>query len=144
MPALLRDSPFDPWAVLADYAKRADLKGKAGATASFVGTLRDFNQGEDVRGVWLEHYPAMTQKYLDDLVAKATAQWPLLEMLVIHRFGYIRVGEPIVLVAAFAAHRQAAFDACREVMEALKKNAPFWKREDTAAGPRWVKPEGER
>ena len=142
MPAQLQDGPFDPWAVLADYSKR--LGAKAGATASFVGTLRDFNQGQAVRGVWLEHYPAMTQKYLDDLVADATARWPLLDMLVIHRFGYIDVGEPIVLVAAFAAHRQAAFDACREVMEALKKNAPFWKREDTASGPRWVLPEGER
>lgn len=143
MPALLQDGPFDPWAILADYAKRADLAGKAGATASFVGTLRDFNQGAAVHGVFLEHYPAMTQKYLDDLIANAKAQWPLLELLVIHRFGHVGVGEPIVLVAAFAAHRQAAFDACREVMEALKKNAPFWKREETAAGPRWVKPDGE-
>jgi len=144
MPALLQDGPFDPWAMLADYARRGDIQGKAGATASFVGTLRDFNQGHAVQGVWLEHYPAMTQKYLDELVARATARWSLLEMLVIHRFGYIDVGEPIVLVTAFAAHRQAAFDACREVMEALKKDAPFWKREETAAGPRWVLPEGER
>ena len=104
----------------------------------FIGTMRDANDGEAVRGLTLEHYPGMTERYLQRSVESAFQQWPLLDALVIHRVGALQPNDPMVLVAVWAAHRAAAFAACRFLMEELKSKAPFWKREDTAAGPHWV------
>lgn len=141
MPVFLREQPFDPWPELSDYSAAAHLQGKVGATSAFIGTMRDFNQGVPVSAMVLEHYPEMTQKYLEALCARAAAQWELLDSLVIHRYGSIAIGAPIVLVAVWSAHRQAAFAACHYIMEDLKTRAPFWKREQTDRGPRWVAPE---
>lgn len=131
------DAPFNPWQILQDY--QAAKPGRFGATTSFVGSLRDFNQGDDdVQGMFLEHYPGMTEKYLHRIAATACERWSLLDALIIHRVGAIDIGEPIVLVAAWAAHRDAAFLACRYLIDELKSQAPFWKRERLSGGERWV------
>ncbi len=109
-----------------------------GAVVSFVGYVRDFNDGREVAGMFLEHYPGMTEKALGKIVAQAEERWPLLGLEVLHRVGALEPGEPIVFVGVTSAHRQAAFDACNFVMDYLKTRAPFWKKENTAEGPRWV------
>ena len=109
-----------------------------GAVVSFVGYVRDFNDGQAVVGMFLEHYPGMTEKSLGNIVDEAHARWPLLKLEVLHRIGTLEPGEPIVFVGVTSAHRQAAFDACAFVMDYLKTRAPFWKKEQTATGPRWV------
>ncbi|WP_028240598.1 molybdopterin synthase catalytic subunit MoaE [Stutzerimonas azotifigens] len=109
-----------------------------GAVAVFVGYVRDFNDGREVAGMFLEHAPGMTEKALERIVAEAQARWPLLGVEVIHRVGELEPGAPIVFVGVTSAHRDAAFDACRFVMDYLKTRAPFWKKEDTPDGPRWV------
>jgi molybdopterin synthase catalytic subunit len=135
----LRDAPFDPLAELGRYqASQSELQGRYGATAIFIGTMRDYNEDESVSRMLLEHYPGMTEQYLQRIVETAGREWPLLDALVIHRVGELRPNDPIVLVAVWSAHRAAAFAACQFIMEELKSKAPFWKREDTAAGARWV------
>lgn len=109
-----------------------------GAVASFVGYVRDYNDGQDVRGMFLEHYPGMTEKALQKIVIEAEQRWPLLRVEVLHRVGRLQPGEPIVFVGTASAHRQAAFDACNFIMDYLKTRAPFWKKEDTPEGERWV------
>lgn len=139
MAVSLLEAPFDPWRELSRHeAGQAGLAAKFGATASFVGTLRDFNEGDTVHGMFLEHYPGMTEKALEQIAAEAAGRWPLLDCLVIHRVGHIEPGEAIVLVAVWTSHRGDAFDACRHIMEALKSRAPFWKRETLQRGQRWV------
>ena len=135
----VRGEAFEPWRELERYQVES-LQGSAafGATAAFVGTMRDFNEGDDVRGMHLEHYPGMTEKHLGEIVRGAAKQFGLLDALVIHRVGNIAPGDPIVLVAVWSAHRAAAFSACRSVMEALKSQAPFWKKETLADRERWV------
>ena len=136
----LRATPFEPLAELAGYqaALAEHRRGQYGATAIFIGTLRDMNDGEAVRGMTLEHYPGMTERQLQRIVASAYRQWPLLDALVMHRVGTLQPNDPIVLIAVWAERRAAAFAACRFLIEELKSTAPFWKREDTAAGPHWV------
>lgn len=136
----LRDQPFAPLTELADYQARLNerLSGQYGATAIFIGAMRDFNDGDAVQRMTLEYYPGMTERQLERIVATAGEKWPLLEALVIHRVGTLQPNDPIVLVAVWSAHRTAAFAACRSIMEELKAKAPFWKREDMAAGSRWV------
>jgi molybdopterin synthase catalytic subunit len=109
-----------------------------GAVASFVGLVRDANDGTDVSGMTLEHYPGMTEKALEDICAQAHARWSLIDTLVIHRVGALKPGERIVLVGVSSAHRGEAFEACEFIMDYLKTRAPFWKREDTPHGSRWV------
>lgn len=109
-----------------------------GAVATFVGYVRDYNDGQDVRGMFLEHYPGMTEKALAGIVSEAEQRWPLLRVEVLHRVGQLQPGEPIVFVGTASAHRQAAFDACNFIMDYLKTRAPFWKREATPEGERWV------
>lgn len=109
-----------------------------GAVAGFVGYVRDYNEGAEVAGMFLEHYPGMTEKALEKIVEEARTRWPLLNAMVIHRVGDLAPGEPIVFVGIASAHRQAAFDACSFIMDYLKTRAPFWKREATPAGERWV------
>ncbi len=137
MPALLRDNIFNPWDEIQRYQKQLQA-GQYGATASFVGTMRDFNIGDSVSHMTLEHYPAMTQHFLDTLCQQCIQDFELNDCLIIHRFGEIRPNEPIVLTVAWSAHRAAAFDACRYLMEELKSKAPFWKKEVTQQGERWV------
>ncbi len=116
---------------------RAGLS-EAGAVAAFLGTVRDIHGEERVEGLELEHYPGMTERALEEIEARARARWPLLGVLVIHRVGPLRPQEQIVLVAVASRHRQAAFEACEYIMDYLKTRAPFWKKEDTPQGPRWV------
>ena len=111
---------------------------KIGAVASFVGVVRDLNEGADVATMALEHYPGMTEKALEAIVAQAKARWDLYEVLVIHRVGDLRPTDQIVLVVVTSAHRGEAFAACEFVMDYLKTQAPFWKKETTPAGTRWV------
>ena len=133
---------FDPWRELAAYqAQMPDAAGRFGATAVFVGNLRDFNQGQTIGGMTLEHYPGMTEAYLEKISAEARNRWALLDTLVIHRYGPLTLGDPIVLVAVWSAHRDPAFAACRYLIDELKTRAPFWKHELTSEGGRWVKPE---
>ncbi len=138
MPALLLDRLFNPWDEIQDFQAKQLQSGHFGATASFVGSMRDFNINESVSHMTLEHYPAMTQHYLDKLCQQCKQKFELDDCLIVHRFGDIRPGEPIVLTAAWSAHRAQAFDACRFLMEELKARAPFWKKEVTEAGERWV------
>ena len=101
--------------------------------------MRDFNQGEHVKGLALEHYPGMTEKALANIVAEARGRWPLQECTLIHRIGELLLGDQIVLVVVSSAHREAAFEACHFIMDFLKTRAPFWKKELTADGvQRWV------
>ncbi len=138
----LRAEPFDPWQEIgAHLAAHPAFAGKYGATAIFIGTLRDFNEGRRVEEMALEHYPGMTEKYLEKITAEAQAKWEILDALVIHRHGRLRLNEPIVLVAIWSAHRQNAFDACRYIIDILKTRAPFWKQERTQEGLRWVSPQ---
>jgi molybdopterin synthase catalytic subunit len=109
-----------------------------GAVVSFVGTVRDMNDGSTVSEMELEHYPGMTEQALTDIVALANARWPLLGALVIHRVGPLLPLEQIVLVACAAAHRGEAFAACEFIIDYLKTDAPFWKKEQTPEGARWV------
>lgn len=126
---------FDPGLELnAMHAANAGV----GAVVSFVGYVRDFNDGRDVSGMFLEHFPGMTEKALGKIADEACQRWPLLKVEVLHRIGRLEPGEPIVFVATSSAHRQAAFDACAFIMDYLKTRAPFWKQEDTPEGPRWV------
>jgi len=138
MPAILLDTIFNPWDELQRYQSKHLQAGHFGATATFVGSMRDFNINESVSHMTLEHYPAMTQHYLDKLCESSAQIFELDDCLIIHRFGDIRPGEPIVLTAAWSPHRAQAFDACRHLMDELKSNAPFWKKEVTDDGERWV------
>ena len=138
MPAILLDQLFNPWDEIQRFQGEHLQSGHYGATASFVGTMRDFNIDDSISRMRLEHYPAMTQHYLDKLCNRCCEKYTLDDALIIHRFGDIYPGEPIVLTAAWSAHRAQAFDACRFLMEELKKRAPFWKKEVTADGERWV------
>jgi molybdopterin synthase catalytic subunit len=109
-----------------------------GALVSFVGYVRDFNVGQDVHGLFLEHYPGMTEKALAAIEAEARQRWPLLAVSIVHRVGELAPGAPIVFVGVASAHRQAAFDACAFIMDYLKTRAPFWKKELGDQGSQWV------
>ena len=109
-----------------------------GALASFTGLVRDANDGSAVSSMTLEHYPGMTEKALADICAQAHSRWDLIDTLVIHRVGALKPGDRIVLVGVTSAHRGEAFAACEFIMDYLKTRAPFWKREDTPGGARWV------
>ena len=119
----------------------AALRGndpRVGAVASFIGTVRDVNEGASVSAMTLEHYPGMTEKALQAIVDEARGRFDILDALVIHRVGELAPTDQIVLVAVTSAHRGDAFDACRFIMDYLKMRAPFWKREATPQGARWV------
>ncbi len=135
----IRNTAFDPWQAVRDFqSKLSGQAGKYGATATFVGTMRDFNQGDRVEQMTLEHYPEMTEKCLKEISQKASERWDIIDSLVIHRVGDLQPNEPIVLVAVWSAHRAAAFEACRYLIEELKSNAPFWKREQLGQQSRWL------
>ncbi|CAG9202628.1 molybdopterin synthase catalytic subunit [Paraburkholderia caribensis] len=111
---------------------------KVGAVACFVGTVRDINEGETVQAMELEHYPGMTEKSLEAIVDAARERWPGTEVLIVHRVGKLMPLDQIVLVATTSKHRGNAFASCEFVMDYLKTQAPFWKKEKTASGERWV------
>jgi len=139
MAVAISEMGFSPYGELEAYQQRlCEKSGKYGATAVFVGTMRDFNFGEVVARMSLEYYPGMTERCLGQIVDDARARWDLLDVLVIHRVGEIHPNDSIVLVAVWAAHRGAAFDACRHIVERLKHSAPFWKKETLEQGERWV------
>ncbi len=139
MSVSLRAERFDPWAELQRFQDQAlDRRGQHGATACFVGTMRDFNEGDQVQAMELEHYPGMTEKALQEIRVEALRRWDVIDALIVHRVGAIRPADPIVLVAAWSAHRGAAFDACRYLIEELKSRAPFWKKETLPERSRWV------
>jgi molybdopterin synthase catalytic subunit len=140
----LCEQPIEPWQALQEYqAQHMALRGRHGATSVFVGTMRDFNQGDDVCSMFLEHYPGMTEKQLSQIVDEAQRQWPILDALVMHRVGEVRPNDVLVVVATWSAHRGDAFDASRFIMEALKSRAPFWKKETLNNGQqRWVSGNG--
>jgi molybdopterin synthase catalytic subunit len=135
MKILVQSEAFDLGAEVDAVRKgRTDI----GAIASFVGLARDMNDGSGVAAMTLEHYPGMTEKALASLVDEANARWTLLDVTVIHRVGRLLPGDPIVLVAVASQHRGEAFAACEFIMDYLKTRAPFWKKEETPAGERWV------
>lgn len=135
MPVKVQTHDFDVGAEIA--ALRAG-QAQVGAVASFIGTVRDVNEGTGVSTMTLEHYPGMTERALEDICVRAKARWDILDTLVIHRFGELRPLDQIVLVAVTSAHRGEAFAACEFIMDYLKTEAPFWKKESTPAGERWV------
>ena len=140
MSIIISETEFDPWQQLQDYQQQATaIHGKFGATAIFVGTMRDFNDGDEVVAMYLEHYPKMTEKQLALIIDEAQQQWQLLDCLLVHRVGDIHPNDAIVLVAVWSSHRGDAFDASRYIMETLKSKAPFWKKEYlTSQQTRWV------
>lgn len=115
-------------------AGRSDV----GAVASFTGLVRGGQDAAAVTAMTLEHYPGMTEQVLEDICAQAMGRWDLLDVVVVHRIGALRPGERIVLVGVSSAHRGEAFAACEFVMDYLKTKAPFWKKESTLSGERWV------
>uniref|UniRef100_Q47CH2 Molybdopterin synthase catalytic subunit n=1 Tax=Dechloromonas aromatica (strain RCB) TaxID=159087 RepID=Q47CH2_DECAR len=135
MTVRVQGADFDVGAELA--ALRAG-DARVGALASFLGLVRDLNDGASVSEMTLEHYPGMTEKALEEIVAEARGRWELYDALVIHRVGPLKPCEQIVLVAVTSAHRGEAFAACEFIMDYLKTRAPFWKREATPDGGRWV------
>ncbi len=109
-----------------------------GAIASFIGVVRDVNDGNDVAEMTLEHYPGMTEKAIAEIIEQAKARWKIFDSLVIHRIGCLKPLDQIVLVVVTGAHRGEAFAACEFIMDYLKTRAPFWKKEQTPLGARWV------
>jgi molybdopterin synthase catalytic subunit len=109
-----------------------------GAIASFVGVVRDVNEGDRVSEMTLEHYPGMTEKSIEEIVQQARGRWKVLEALVVHRVGRLEPTDQIVLVIVASSHRGDAFAACEFIMDYLKTRAPFWKKEKTPEGARWV------
>ncbi|MGM3174306.1 molybdopterin synthase catalytic subunit MoaE [Dickeya lacustris] len=120
-----------------EYAWLADGDSE-GAVVTFTGKVRNHNLGSSVSALTLEHYPGMTEKALDNIVCEARQRWALARVSVIHRIGALYPGDEIVFVGVSGAHRQAAFDAAQFIMDYLKTQAPFWKREATPEGHRWV------
>lgn len=128
----------DDFDLSAEVARLRAGAPKVGAIVTFTGTVRDLNEGDTVSEMALEHYPGMTEKALEDIVAQAKARWDIFDALVIHRVGPLRPLEQIVLVAVTSAHRGEAFSACEFIIDYLKTQAPFWKKEQTPQGARWV------
>ena len=135
MPIKIQESDFDLSAEIATLRKGDP---RVGAVVTFLGTVRDMNDGSQVKGMTLEHYPGMTEKALQDILEQAQARWDIYQTLVIHRVGPLLPEDQIVLVAVTSAHRGESFSACEFIMDYLKTAAPFWKKEDTPEGIKWV------
>jgi molybdopterin synthase catalytic subunit len=135
VPVRIQENDFDISAEI-----RALRKGdpRVGAVVTFLGTVRDMNDGSKVKGMTLEHYPGMTEKALEDIISQAKTRWDIYQALVIHRVGPLLPEDQIVFVAVTSAHRGEAFAACEFMMDYLKTAAPFWKKEVTPEGARWV------
>ncbi|MGX9379783.1 molybdopterin synthase catalytic subunit MoaE [Pseudomonas sp. JQ36] len=126
---------FDVGQLTADLHAR---NPRVGAMVNFIGYVRDLNIGQSVNELFLEHYPGMTEKALEQIADEARERWPLLGVEIVHRVGALAVSEPIVFVGVSSKHRHMAFEACAFIMDVLKTRAPFWKRETTAQGSHWV------
>lgn len=133
MTVKVQSESFDPGQLL---AKLCDDNSSCGAVASFVGLVR--RGSEDVLAMTLQHYPGMTERQLLAFEAEACRRWPVERLVILHRFGRLLPGEPIVFVGVTAAHRDVAFQACEFLVDRLKTRAPFWKQEETATGSHWV------
>ena len=131
----VQEADFDLSTELANIRRN---NPRIGAVASFVGVVRDLNDGSSVSGMTLEHYPGMTEKALADIAAEAAARWEVLGCTIIHRVGRLQPLDQIVLVVVASGHRGDAFAACEFIMDFLKTRAPFWKKESTPDGERWV------
>jgi molybdopterin synthase catalytic subunit len=131
----IQDKPFDAAAELAQFR---GLYRMSGATAMFIGTVREMSGNARIDAMTLEHYPGMTEKALAEIEAEALKRWPLDASLIIHRYGKLLPGDDIVLVITASAHRQAAFEACEFLMDWLKTKAPFWKLEASGSRNEWV------
>ena len=131
----VRHADFD---LSAEVAALRSADAGVGAVAAFVGTVRDLGDGAAITGLELEHYPGMTEAAIEAMIDAAQQRFDIRAARVVHRVGPLRLGEQIVLVAVTAAHRGQAFQACEFLMDYLKTQAPFWKKELGAAGPRWV------
>ena len=129
---------------VADFDLGAEIKAlrlgnpAIGAVASFIGCVRDMNEGDSVGLMYLEHYPGMTERELEKICAEASARWDIFDTLVIHRIGELKPLDQIVCVVVTSSHRGESFSACEFIMDYLKTRAPFWKRESTLHGERWV------
>lgn len=134
---LVQEESFDPCQLTAAHQATLDAS-KCGGIVTFVGTMRDYNDGHSVSSMYLDHYPGMTERHIEKVCQEAAEKWEVIDILVAHRYGEIKPSDAIVLVAVWSAHRANAFDACRFVINYLKERAPFWKRESTPAGERWV------
>ena len=130
----VQEQPFDQNAVYQWLSKQHSV----GATVIFVGKVRDLNLGDEVSSLYLEHYPAMTEKALREIVEQAKARWDIQRVSVIHRVGLLHTGDEIVLVVISSAHRGDAYHANEFIMDFLKSKAPFWKKEQTHQGERWI------
>ena len=135
MPIRVQAEDFD---VSKEVAALRANSPQVGAVVTFIGTVRDINDGSSVAEMELEHYPGMTEKALQSIVEQAQARWEIFDALVIHRVGPLLPQDQIVLVAVTSAHRGEAFDACEFIIDYLKTEAPFWKKEQTPQGARWV------
>jgi molybdopterin synthase catalytic subunit len=135
MPIRVQTQDFD---LSTEVAQLRAANPLVGAVVTFIGTVRDVNDGVGVAEMELEHYPGMTEKALEDIVAQARTRWDFFDALVIHRVGLLKPLDQIVLVAVISAHRGEAFAACEFIMDYLKTQAPFWKKEQTRQGARWV------
>jgi molybdopterin synthase catalytic subunit len=135
MPVRVQTQDFDAGAEIA--VLRRD-NPRIGAVASFIGVCRDSNDGDTITTMTLEHYPGMTERALENIVAEAKNRWDVMDVLVIHRVGELKPTDQIVLVVVTGSHRGAAFAACEFIMDYLKTRAPFWKKEATPQGARWV------
>ncbi len=139
MPIRVQTEDFD---IAREIAALRATNPKVGAVASFIGTVRDVNDGSAVATLTLEHYPGMTEKALAGIVAEARSRWRIIDVTVIHRVGELKPLDQIVLVVVVGEHRGDAFAACEFLMDYLKTRAPFWKKEQTPAGSRWVDARG--
>ncbi|MGO1080465.1 molybdopterin synthase catalytic subunit MoaE [Inquilinus sp. CA228] len=140
MAVRIQEADFDVGAEMAALsAGRSDV----GGVASFVGLVRDVAGGTAVTAMTLEHYPGMTELQLAEIEAEARSRWPLLEVRIVHRVGRLEPGDRIMFCGVASAHRGAAFEACAFLMDWLKTKAPFWKKEETPAGERWVEARAE-
>ncbi|MCU7930069.1 MAG: molybdopterin synthase catalytic subunit MoaE [Candidatus Thiodiazotropha sp. (ex Codakia rugifera)] len=131
----VQSEPFDP---NQEVDLLRDNDPSIGAVVTFIGLMRDINEGDKVSRLFLEHYPGMTERALQEIVAEANARWELQHCRVVHRVGDLRPTDPIVLVAVASLHRKEAFMACEFIIDYLKTKAPFWKKESTPDGERWV------
>ena len=131
----IQEKDFD---ISAEIAALRKGDPRVGAVVTFLGAVRDMNDGSQVKGMTLEHYPGMTEKALQEILDQAQSRWDIYQTLVIHRVGPLLPEDQIVLVAVTSAHRGEAFAACEFIMDYLKTAAPFWKKEDTPEGARWV------
>jgi molybdopterin synthase catalytic subunit len=135
MSVRVQEQDFD---VSAELALMRKDNPKIGAIASFVGVVRDINEGDSVATMTLEYYPGMTEKAITEIIDQARSRWEVLDALVIHRVGTLKPTDQIVLVIVASTHRGDAFAACEFIMDYLKTKAPFWKKEITPKGARWV------